>query len=321
MNNYPYANGTIKSIENAILDRNKLYKLANLDKNQFVKSLVEMDYGTDATNLETLISSEMMRVKELITSLTPNLDNVFLLFIMNDAQNIKVLYKVKYFGSQGIDHSQLLVTTGSIDCQALEKAILLDDFSMLSKSAAKLLKEIATQVKDLTNARLLSATIDNTIYQYALKKAKTNKCFETYFKSLIDFTNVITLIRSRNLGWEENKFIEMFIDGGTIKKDFFSNNYHLENDQKGFETLLRNFRDYYQENLTKILKDYFDKKNLNRLETKMDDLLIKIMSEYKNDAFDVGPMLFYYLEKNAEAKNIRMLYASQNIELSDLLAI
>lgn len=321
MNNYPYANGTIKSIENAILDRNKLFKLATLDKKLFVKTLTEMDYGTDATDLESMISSELMKVKELIVSLTPSPDNTFLLFITNDAQNIKVLYKTKYFGDHGLDYSRLLVNTGSIDCEALEKAILLDDMSMLSKSETKLITEIANQVKDLDNARLLSATIDNTIFQVALKKAKGSKCFVTYFKSLIDFTNVITLIRSRNLGWEENKFKEMFINGGTIKETVFLESYHLKRDQKGIETLLRNFREYYQENITKILKDYFDKNNLNRLETQMDGLLIKIMAEYKNDAFDVGPMLYYYLEKNAEAKNIRTLYASQNIELSDLLAI
>ncbi len=321
MNNYPYANGSIKSIENGILSRNKVYKLANVDKKEFVKTLFEMDYGTDPTNLETLISSEMMRTKELINSLTPDPLNIFLFFIVNDAQNIKVLYKSKVFGVSSNNIDNLLVDTGSINKNSLKKAIIYDDFSGLTKDESKLINMVKENISGIDNARLLSSKIDNTIYKFALKKSLLNSCLETYFKSLIDFTNIITLIRSRNLSWKQDKFLEMYLDGGTIKKDFFKENYEIEQNKKGEEKLLKNFVPYYNGKITEILSDYFQNKNLNRLETKFDSLLIEVMNKFKNDAFSVGPMLFYYLEKSAEAKNIRMLYASQNVDINDLLAI
>lgn len=40
--NYPYANGTIKALEEKVLDRNKLFVLNKYEKNEFVKVLLAM---------------------------------------------------------------------------------------------------------------------------------------------------------------------------------------------------------------------------------------------------------------------------------------
>lgn len=323
MNNYPYANGVIKSLENNILDRNKLYKLITVDTKDFVQTLGEMEYGSDCKDLETLISSEIQEVKKTIFNLSPNevLTNLF--FLSFDVQNIKVLYKIKYFDSCMKENNinEMLVKTGAITPTSLKKAILEDDFNGLDKVTTKLITMInkSLTIQQKSNARLLSSFLDNSIYQYALNNCKQNKSVETYFKALIDFTNVITYIRSHNLNWPIDRFEEMLLDGGTIKKTFFYNNYEDFNDAKHQEQVLKNYSIYYQEKITKIIKIYLEKKNLNRLEKDFDSLLIEIMKQYQNDAFDVGPMIYYYLEKMAEAKNIRMLYANKSLELNDLI--
>jgi vacuolar-type H+-ATPase subunit C/Vma6 len=43
------------------------------------------------------------------------------------------------------------------------------------------------------------------------------------------------------------------------------------------------------------------------------------MSEYKNDAFGIGIIMYYYLKKLAEAKNIRYIYANQEVDIDNLL--
>ena len=43
------------------------------------------------------------------------------------------------------------------------------------------------------------------------------------------------------------------------------------------------------------------------------------MKEERNESFSIGPIIYYYLQKISEAKNIRMIYASTYFNPSDLL--
>ena len=93
--NYPYANGIISVIENKVLDRNKLYVLSTYEKKEFIKVLLAMNYGGSGENLEDLIASENNRVKDLLKEISPKKEDTNLFYLVNDAQNIKILYKIK----------------------------------------------------------------------------------------------------------------------------------------------------------------------------------------------------------------------------------
>lgn len=67
------------------------------------------------------------------------------------------------------------------------------------------------------------------------------------------------------------------------------------------------------------MKNYEENKNINVFERQIDNYLLLFMSEYRNDSFDIGPIIYYYLKKEAEAKNIRHIYAFGNVSMSDLL--
>ena len=77
------------------MKRNKLLVLSKYDKSEFVKVLLAMNYGGTGNTVEELISAENKKVRELINSITPNIDDTNLFYIVNDAQNIKILYKIK----------------------------------------------------------------------------------------------------------------------------------------------------------------------------------------------------------------------------------
>ena len=44
-----------------------------------------------------------------------------------------------------------------------------------------------------------------------------------------------------------------------------------------------------------------------------------MMKVYRDDAFDIGPMIYYYLLKQAEAKNIRLIYGTTELGLGELI--
>jgi vacuolar-type H+-ATPase subunit C/Vma6 len=309
--NYPYANGTIKVLETNILDRNKLSKLLKLNQKDFLKTLIELGYGSsDCESIEEIITYEMVATKQQLEHISPDLSLTNLFYFANDALNIKALYKMKIFG---IKHLDIFHVNGTIDKEVLEKVVFEEEYSLVSKELGKLFTRINSEVTKLTNPRLISAKIDQLLFDYVLKQNR-NQTLRTYFEALIDFANVLTFVRSHNLNWDESQFLEMYIDGGKIKKNHYLNLYTSAKDE-----LIYNFNEFYLEDISKGLKVYFEKHDLNQLEKYFDTLLLKIMSEFKNDSFNIGPIIYYYLIKQLEAKNIRLIYANSFIESSDLL--
>jgi V/A-type H+-transporting ATPase subunit C len=312
--NYPYANGTIAVIESNILDKNKLSKLFKKEKDDLIKALSEGGYGEGFTeNLEDMIVAEMRKAKKRLDEISPVKRHTDLFFFANDAMNLKALYKIRIFG---ISHLDVTDDNGFIPLDDLKKAVFEGDFKNLSRSLAQLFKEINTRINGLDNPRLISATIDNCLFQYLFRNLLRHPsvALKTYFQAFVDFANVMTFIRSKNLKWNIDQFSEMFIDGGLLSKQLFTTVYELTNDD-----ILRTFNDYYQGSISEGLKTYFEKRELTALEHHLDQAMIDVMEVYRNDSFAIGPIMYYFLKKQAEAKNIRLIYANPDIDASALL--
>ncbi len=311
--NYPYANGYIKAIENKLLDKSKLGKLCKTEKQDFYEVLLDLGYGTSGSNVEELIESELSGLRNLIDELTPEKKYTDLFFLSIDAINIKAYYKMKLFSKVDTDFYS---ETGNLPKGELQKAIFENDYSALSKTYQKFLENLDKNLAGIESPRTLSSKIDNAIFKFVNKALSfTNKtALKTYFKLSADLKNTLSLIRSSKLNWEFEDFQEMYIENGEIELSVFEKVY-IE-DKNG---IILAFRDYYQERLATGLKRYFEGEDLDALEKYFDRLVLDIMKSYRDDAFDIGPMFYYYLLKQTEAKNIKMIYASENPDLSGLI--
>lgn len=310
--NYPYVNGQIKVIESKILGKNEFSKLIKTQKTDFMKTLIDLGYGSSGPSLESVINQELKNVKNLLDEISPQKKYTDLFFLASDALNIKALIKRQVFG---INHLNIFVDTGVIDEKALNKAIFEEDYSLLKKEHRKLLTNIIETVKDEDSPRVISAKIDNLVYQFIIDNLGFGvPALKTYFEASIDFANLITYVRIKKLGWSLDEFGLMFLENGKIPQSVFEEMFNQTNDLQ-----IRTLREYYDEKLSKILKEYYEVLNLNLLERRLDDLILKLVKEYQYDSFGIGPIIYYYLKKQAEAKNIRAIYASSEIELIDLL--
>ncbi len=311
--NYPYTSGIVKSLENKLLSREKLIKIKRTNADEFVKSLKELDYGNpNATNLEELIRYEMKKVKDLIEELSPDSKLTNLFFLEQDDLNIKLLYKKLLFG---VSSDSLLTDLGSIKEKKIKKIILGNDLSDLSKQEEKLFKELSQFPKESISSKDLSIWIDKKVYEYALLCCHSNSILLKYYKQKIDNSNIMMMIRNKILNWSKEQFLSMIISKGNISKEVFEKIYELDD-----EKLLKEIADSCDEKVVKVLKKYFANKEFYKLENDLEQLLIEKISETKNDALNIGPLLYYYVAKNSEIKNIRMLYSNANVQINDLLA-
>jgi vacuolar-type H+-ATPase subunit C/Vma6 len=311
---YGYAIGAIKARETSLLDKTKLSKLFRCSDEEFRTSLVDMGYGSSSNTVEGIITSEMLKTKKFLETITPESDVMELFYLQNDAQNTKVIYKAKTFGL----HNENYLNTGVIDTALLAEAINSGNYDRISDEYAPLLKKIAVKTAGIKNARVLSATIDNCFFEYIFDKLEVVKeeALAVYFGTFVNLANILTLIRCQTLNWGFDKFSEMYLDYGSIKKDDFLSAYSLAG-----EGLAKHFiKKDYGEKISKCLKDYVDNLDLSKLEKSFDELKLKIMKDYSLQFSSVGPLVYYYLEKEAEAKNIRLIYSNHETDVADLLS-
>lgn len=305
--NYPYANGIISVIENKVLDRNKLYVLSKYEKKDFIKVLLAMNYGGSGETLEDLIASENNRVKDLLKEISPKKEDTNLFYLVNDAQNIKILYKIKVYN---LDKYDLLSENGTMDLEILSQAIIDNNFTNAPKRLKELVTKINSHLTDDINPKNLSSLIDNSIYSYAIK-ATNNHILKKYLTYRIDFNNVISMLRSKNLNWNKSEYFKMFLDNGSISKNVLENVYEASK-----EELIKCLEVFYDGKISKVLKKIT---SLDECQLEFERLMLELMKEYKNEPLNIGPVIYYYLLKQAEAQNIRILYSLDKVDIKDLL--
>ncbi len=309
--NYPYSNGIVKSLENKLINREKIMRLTKVSKDDFVKALLEMDYGSsNCLTFEEVIYEEMSKIKKTIDSITPNKDYSDLFYLDQDCLNVKILYKHLLFG---INYDNILSNLGSFSIEQIKKIILDKDYSELTKKEIKLFKDLDNLVKGLSS-KDLSIMVDKMFYEYAVDLVKGNTILLTYYKALIDITNLLTLIRCKLLNWNQDEFKKMIISNGTIISSKLEQLYLVDEN-----TFLKEIKGFYQEKLTKIFKKYFVNRSVSNLESDLNQFVLEIVKENSNDAFNIGPLLYYYLAKKSEINNIRLVYANPKIAVNELL--
>lgn len=314
MGDYLFANGSVKSRETKILDCNKIIRLENVKKDEFMKVLYDSGFGTDQTNLESLINSEEVKTKNFLKDIAVDRDLIDIFFVAIDAKNIKMLYKYKIFGQGNF----VFTSNGSYDEDELKTAIL-DNKDSQNKHLNFLVSSINNQLIEGITPRKLSMLIDQIIFDYVIKKAsKKSRSLLCYLKNKIDFINFLTMIRIKRLNWDISELEEMLFLGGNADLNVFKGAFNLK-----FENMVNIFKTREDKEIyrifIKLLDTYLKEFNVEKLELEINQNILNIMSKYKDDNFELGPIIYYYLEKQAEISNIRYVYTTDNVNISDLL--
>lgn len=311
---FPFANGVVKAIESGLLDRAKYAKLAKTDRNEFPAVLSSFGYGSQETDLESLIRSELTELKRLIDEITPDPRATALFFLPNDAINLKILWKEKQFG---IARPERLSTLGALPAELWVQAVETEDPTVIPAWILPLWEEVRNLATAPGSAKTLSAGIDSAVFRFVLRSLKGLPwaALKVYYRQYADLHNIVTLVRARGLHWEWTTLAEMILPGGSLPVEMLADAWN----QPGWDLFARVFQDVYGEKITRALKRYGETRDLDGLEGALDQLLLELSGEYRHDPFGIGPIVYYYLKKTAEAKNLRLLFAEGSAGMAKLL--
>lgn len=311
---YPFANGVVKAIESQLLDRAKYVKLAKAaSEAEFLSLLAGFGRGDGTRDLDSVLGDEMLSLRRRFQEITPDSFVTDLFFLSADALNFKILLKEKLFGGA---RPGSLSPLGVLPAEELEEAVSENDASKLPFRFQPLFQAVMKAAESPDSPRILSARIDSALAAFRFSSLPRHgaQALKTHLSAVSDFGNLTSLLRSRLLGWGEEAYAEMLLPGGLIPEEAL-----LEAWRKEDSLVPGVFRDWYSEKPARILKRGLETKNGEDLERAFTQLLLDLAKEDSHDPVEIGPIVYYWLKKDAEGKNLRRLRAEGQKGLSALL--
>lgn len=312
--NYPYANGRIAVKSQQLIGRGQWQRLIEAGESQALKYLEESAYGGHIENiqnatLEDLIKGELDELYNLLREISPDAELTNILLLFNDAHNLKAIVKAQRLD---LNYRDYLTDPGVYTWEELMEAVVNKNNAILPIELQEVLKNTESE----ENPRLASAYLDKGIYQAMLKwvHQSKNALMREFIKTKIDNANVMMVIRGNQLKWTPEDIIPMFIDGGFIEISTLISLLGEPLNQ------VIQFLGISEHENHQLVGNISQNDNIAAIEQYLDNKLLKIAEIEKNDAFGIGPILYYYYRRIIEARALRILFAEKKAGISSSLS-
>jgi V/A-type H+-transporting ATPase subunit C len=303
----------IRVMEKRLLDKIMIDKLVDAnDIDEVIKMLENTEYASsisktkDSRNYEEILYNELNRVYELAREITPYKEVSNLLALKYDYHNIKVMLKEKL---KGEDLSSLYVPIGTVDFNIIKNSFDISDFRDIDGHFSSAIQEVLSDFEKNSDPQRIDIIVDKAYFNhmYDIAKDIDVELFINYVKDMIDFTNIIAVIRLK----KQNKGLqfveEVLVPNGNIELDQILVSY-----ADSIDAIINRFR---TSNITKALKTGLDLYNstgkISAFEKSMDDHLMELVKESKSVAFGPEPIFAYLVAKEMEIKVLRIIMVSK----------
>lgn len=301
---YPFAVGRIRVLETRLLDSGKWARLREASREDAARLLAESGYGGGKPGAkadpEQLIRAETEETHRVIAELSPEPAWTDLFLLPTDAHNIKAIYKGRVLGQ---DVSRLLVDGGTISPELLRICIENGEYSMLPPAFGAVLE------KEYPDLLRFSAAVDRAVFEHIRQvlKKKKNPLLSRYFEAQVDFTNVVSTLRAVRLHWDGEKLETVLLPGGTIPAETFPA--ALTVPAEGLSAALAKGENASA--IDRVLGDYLQNGDITQAEQRFTEERIALLKNGDDSAFSIGPIVCYLMQRETEARQLRVLFAEK----------
>lgn len=263
------------------------------------KALVDMGFGSgtsvDDGDFDALFGIEETRAVEFLREF--NVDGALDAFLSEyDFLNLKAAFKSSITGRPAVK-----APDGKYTFDEIASFISQDSRSDVPKEffdAVVELKKLAQG--DSVSPHKADCIVDKALYAHIFSLLKKgDKIAKSYFTIKVDAANVSAFLRCKRLGLPKAYFIEGFIEGGEL--DFLPSIYDASLD----ELKEKCRRTQYEAWIVRAI----DEGNLVAFEVAVDNALLKMWKDEKNDLFSVAPIVAYYLSKVTQIRASKLAVA------------
>lgn len=313
---YLFSTARVRSVEKNMLTGERAEKMIDAKTTEdALRVLDDCYYGSgDAINVddyEILLTEEHKKTYDFITSIAPELDYFKMFLYPYDYHNLKVIMKSEYLG---IDASNTLINTGSIDVKNLKYSVKERDFLALTENMGNALKEIIEDFPKTNDPQIIDIILDKYCYDEMLKSAKStnNQFIIDYVRMQIDAINIKSYVRLKKMNKSWDFFTKIFLDGGKIYEQIFIKNFDDPFDKFAENLLAYDFKEVFIEG-TEALQET---NKFTILEKLLDNKIIEHIKYAKYVPFGIEPLVGYLIGKDNEIKIARIILAGKTAGIS-----
>ncbi|HBJ2621355.1 TPA: V-type ATP synthase subunit C [Clostridium botulinum] len=299
----------LRVYETKLLDKSKIDRMIDSNSaNEALKVLQETEYANVMTNVkraedyEVILSEELKRLFNLMYEISPMKSLVDLMSIKYDYQNIKVILKGIFLKK---DLSYLLIDVGTIEASKLKYLVENNDLRDLPQVMREAVEESKDKFENTKDPQVLDIILDKYMFKQLvqIKNEIKDNFVNKYVESVIDSTNLKTLLRVKKQNKGREFFTSVIIEGGSLDKDKLLG---MLNDAVENISNKLAFTDY--NDLIKSGIEYYTKTgSVSLLEKLVDNYVMDMMKDAKIIPFGVEPLLAYIYAKETEIKIIRIV--------------
>ena len=323
-NKYLYAGARIRTLENALVGRERLERLLACDSVDDCAALLdEWGYGivrnpeTGAFDREATLTARLSDGYREVLSSSDGAAFAKIWLLPYDCNNIKSAIKCL---RRGLDCDRMLIRLcGGIPTETVRKAVEKREFGLLPEPFATAARDACGQLERTGDPRVVDSVLDRACYAGMLALAKESgiALAEKAVVRRIDLTNVMIALRVSRMGGEVGLRLrtlgEFFLSGGSIAEADLA-----AWSAAGEETLLSRL---YHTDCERFAKRAAETdRTMAALERVADDELMEVAREAKLVPFGAEILVGYLIGREYEVKNLRILLAGKSVGLgSDAL--
>ncbi len=309
---YLFSTAWVRSVEKNMLTRERAEKMIDAKSTEdSLKVLDDIGYGfrdesINSNNYEKLLADEHKKTYDFITSIAPELDCFKMLLYPYDYHNLKVIMKSEYLG---IDASEILVDTGSVDLKMLKYSVNERDFSELTENMGNALNEIIETFPKTNDPQIIDIILDKYCYEEMLKSAEETKSkfIIDYIKTQIDGINIKTYVRLKKMNKSWNFFMKVYLGGGNIDVQIFIRNYDEPFEKFAEQLSLYGFKEIFIEGTDALAETG----KFTTLEKLLDNKIIEHIRSARYIPYGIEPLAGYLIAKDNEIKIARIILAGK----------
>ena len=293
----------VKVWESKLLSKSFYEKLIDTNSlEESLKVLQETPYGVYVANEDIENSLKEAFLKECLElrNMSQCKDIMNFISIRYDYHNIKTLIKSQILNK---DFSYILSPFGSIDKEVLSEKFNNNDLKELDKNFRTSIEEGIALYEVLKDFQEVDIYLDKKMFEHMnVFVNNINTPFVTdYFESLIDLTNIKTVLRLVKMNKEKSYLSKVLIKNGGIEDSIFES--ILMDGVESTSTRLSHtkYADLMREKIT----------SLGEFEKLVDDYITKNMKSAKLIGLGVEPIFAYLYAKDIELKNLRIILAGK----------
>ncbi|GAA0721852.1 V-type ATP synthase subunit C [Clostridium malenominatum] len=306
---FTHAIARIRVLETKLLDKSKLDRMIDASSAEdALKVLGETEYSNHMSNIsrpeeyETLLSSELIRLYQLMYSLSPEKNIIDIMSIKYDYHNLKVVIKGKLLNK---DLSNLLIPIGLVNADRLNIIFESENYKELTPFMIDGVEKAFKSYEEGNDPQEIDIILDSFMYKEIIHRAEEigDKFLINYFKMIIDLTNIKTLLRVKKQNKGRRFMEQVLIGGGTISiKDLIS----FENESSDSIANKLSYTSY--EKIIRLgLENYGTHSNLSYFEKLSENYMMEYIKKAKYISFGLEPLVSYIMAKETEIKAIRII--------------